>query len=146
MSEVSKGNRKIFLVAAAILAIGIVAGGYLLGDGLKRARLADRAVTMRGLAERNVTADLATWTISFTAQGSELGEVQAESDRDAATVHRLLPRRRLSRRGGDRRRRLGEPVLRHQPRRQQRHRHPPHPAAHHRRDAGARGPMRASSS
>ena len=41
---------------------------------------------MRGLAERDVTADLATWTISFNAQGSELGEVQAESDRDAATV------------------------------------------------------------
>jgi len=41
---------------------------------------------MRGLAERNVTADLATWTISFNAQGEELGAVQAESDRDAATV------------------------------------------------------------
>ena len=86
MSEVSKGNRRIFLVAASVLAIGIVAGGFLLGDGLRRARLADRAVTMRGLAERDVTADIATWTISFNAQGSELGEVQAESDRDAATI------------------------------------------------------------
>ncbi len=82
----SRGNLKLILIAAAILAVGIVAGGYLLGDGLKRAHLADRAVTMRGLAERNVTADLATWTIGFTAQGEELGAVQAESDRDAATV------------------------------------------------------------
>ena len=48
--------------------------------------MADRAVTVRGLAERNVTADLATWTINFTAQGSELGAVQAEVDRDARTV------------------------------------------------------------
>jgi hypothetical protein len=86
MSDVTKGNRNIFLVAAIVLAIGIVAGGFLLGDGLKRARLADRAVTMRGLAERNVTADLATWTITFNAQGTELGEVQAEIDRDAANV------------------------------------------------------------
>ena len=72
MSEESKGNRKPILIAAVVMAIGIIVGGYLLGDGLKRARIADRAVTMRGLAERNVTADLATWTITFTAQGTEL--------------------------------------------------------------------------
>ncbi len=82
----SRGNLKFILIAAAILAVGLIAGGYLLGDGLKRAHLADRAVTMRGLAERNVTADLATWTISFSAQGTELDAVRAESDRDAATV------------------------------------------------------------
>ena len=86
MSEGTTSNRNIILIAAAILAVGIVLGGYLLGDGLKRARMADRAVTVRGLAERNVTADLANWTISFTAQGNELGAVQAESDRDAQTV------------------------------------------------------------
>ena len=80
-----------------MLALGIVAGGYLLGDGLRRARMADRAVTMRGLAERNVTADLATWTISFTAQGNELAAVQGEIERDAAHPRRFLPRRRASR-------------------------------------------------
>jgi hypothetical protein len=86
----SRGTLRLILVAAAILAVGLVAGGYLLGDGLKRAHLADRAVTMRGLAERDVTADLATWTISFTAQGTELDAVRAESDRDAATVLTFL--------------------------------------------------------
>jgi len=86
MAEGSNGNRNIMLIAALVLAIGIIAGGYLLGDGLRRARMADRAVTMRGLAERNVTADLATWTLTFTAQGQELAAVQAESDRDARTV------------------------------------------------------------
>jgi hypothetical protein len=86
MAEGAVPNRSVTLIAAIILAIGIVAGGYLLGDGLRRARMADRAVTVRGLAERNVTADLATWTINFSAQGTELGAVQAEIDRDARTV------------------------------------------------------------
>ena len=86
MAEVEKSNRNTVIIAALVLGLCIVVGGYLLGDGLRRARMADRAVTMRGLAERNVTADLATWTISFTAQGSELASVQAESDRDARTV------------------------------------------------------------
>jgi hypothetical protein len=82
----TSNNRNGMLIAAALLAIGIVIGGYLLGDGLRRARMADRAVTMRGLAERNVTADLATWTINFTAQGTELTTVQAEIERDTRTV------------------------------------------------------------
>jgi len=90
MSEGSVGNRNMYLIAALILAIGIVVGGYLLGDGLRRARMAERAVTVRGLSERNVTADLATWTVSFTAQGTALAAVQAESDRDAAAVQQFF--------------------------------------------------------
>ncbi|HEY5712087.1 MAG TPA: SIMPL domain-containing protein [Allosphingosinicella sp.] len=86
MSEETKSSRNAILIAALVLALGIIAGGYLLGDGMRRARMADRAVTMRGLAEQDVTADLATWTLTFTAQGTELGPTQAESDRDARTV------------------------------------------------------------
>lgn len=89
-TEDVRNNRKILLIAAAMLTLGLIVGGYLLGDGLKRAHLADRAVTMRGLAERNVTADLATWTINFTAQGTELDAVRADSDQRAATVVNFL--------------------------------------------------------
>ena len=91
-SEEVRGNRRFLLIAAAVLAVGMIAGGYLLGDGLKRAHLADRAVTMRGLAERNVTADLATWNISFGVQGTDLAEVQAEVDRDTAKVRAFFHR------------------------------------------------------
>lgn len=74
------------LAAAAIIALGIVLGGYLLGDGLRRSRMADRAVTVRGLSERDVTADLATWTIAYTEQGTELGAVQAAIDGDTRAI------------------------------------------------------------
>lgn len=90
MSEETKGKRNLVLLAAAVLAVGMIVGGYLLGDGLKRAHLADRAVTMRGLAERNVTADLATWTINFSSQGTELDAVRAESEQRAQTVLNFL--------------------------------------------------------
>jgi uncharacterized protein len=86
MADAAHGNRNGFLIAALVLALGIVVGGYLLGDGLRRARMADRAVTVRGLAERNVTADLATWTLTFSSQGNELAAVQAEIDRDARAI------------------------------------------------------------
>ena len=71
---------------AAILAVGMVAGGYLLGDGLLRAKDAERAVTVRGLAERDVTADLATWTISYSASSVSLAEAQDKVRRDTASI------------------------------------------------------------
>ncbi|WP_017663833.1 SIMPL domain-containing protein [Porphyrobacter sp. AAP82] len=71
---------------AAILATGLVAGGYLLGDGLLRAKDAERAVTVRGLAERDVTADLATWTISYSASSTSLAEAQDKVRRDTQSI------------------------------------------------------------
>lgn len=71
---------------AAILAAGMIAGGYLLGDGLLRAKDAERAVTVRGLAERDVTADLATWTISYSASSTSLAEAQDKVRRDTSGI------------------------------------------------------------
>lgn len=73
-------DRNTALLAAGLIAAGLVAGGYLLGDGLRRAHAADRSVTVRGLAERDVTADLATWTISYSATGADLPAVRAKID------------------------------------------------------------------
>ena len=76
----------ITLGAAGILSLGLVAGGYLLGDGLTRMKMAERSVTVRGLAERDVTADLATWTISYSATASDMASAQASVDRDSASI------------------------------------------------------------
>ncbi len=77
---------KLWLSTAAILAVGMVAGGYLLGDGLTRAKAADRSVTVRGLAEKEVVADLATWTIAYSATATDLASAQASVDRDTAAI------------------------------------------------------------
>src|SRR5688500_16662476 len=77
---------KTLLAASTILTVGLIVGGYLLGDGLTRARAADRSVTVRGLAERDVKADLATWTIAYSATAGDLGTAQASVDRDTAAI------------------------------------------------------------
>jgi hypothetical protein len=76
----------LWLATAAVLAIGMIVGGYLLGNGLVRAKDADRSVTVRGLAERDVTADLATWTIAYSASAGDLATAQAGVDRDSAAI------------------------------------------------------------
>ncbi len=77
---------KVALAGAVVLAGGMIAGGYLLGDGLRRSHLADRSVTVRGLAERDVTADLATWTIAYSATGSDLPTVRAQIEENTAAL------------------------------------------------------------
>ncbi len=83
-------KNNVLLVSAGLLTIGLIAGGYLLGDGLLRSKMADRSVTVRGLAEREVTADLATWTIAYSAQSTNLAEAQADMDRDTAAIGKFF--------------------------------------------------------
>ena len=74
------------LLPAGILTLGLVLGGWFIGDGLRRAKVADRAVTVRGLAEREVTADLATWTLAYSATAPDMASAQASVDRDSQSI------------------------------------------------------------
>lgn len=91
------GFRTDLVIAAILLAIGLIAGGYLMGNGLVRARHADRAVTMRGLAERDVTADLATWTLAYSATGGDVVSVQQQTDRATGIILAMLAKAGFSR-------------------------------------------------
>ena len=41
-------SRAVLLGAVAIFAIGLTTSGYVLGDGLRRAKMAERTVSVRG--------------------------------------------------------------------------------------------------
>ena len=77
-------------VFGGILALGLIGGGALIGQGVVNARVGDRSVTVRGLSERDVQADLAVLPVRFTASGEVLSEVQARIDGDLAVVRRFL--------------------------------------------------------
>ena len=93
MIQKLQDSRAVLLGAVAIFAIGLTTSGYALGDGLRRSKMAEhRSVTVRGVSERNVTADLATWSIGFSHQGSELGPVQQSVDEQARAVRAFFQR------------------------------------------------------
>ena len=77
-------------IAAAILALGVAVGGALVGKGVENARIGDRSVTVRGLAERQVKADLGVLALKFAAAGDDLSVVQADVASDLAAVRRYL--------------------------------------------------------
>ncbi len=79
-------NNHRWLATAGVLSLGMIGGGYLLGNGLVRAKDADRSVTVRGLAERDVTADLATWTLAYASTAQDLATAQANADQNSASI------------------------------------------------------------
>jgi uncharacterized protein len=78
------------LVGALILGLGLLGAGFLVGRGFERGRAADRYVTVKGLAETFVTADLTVWPLRVTATGDDLGRVQEQIDADLATITGFL--------------------------------------------------------
>lgn len=85
-----QGDRALLLGAVGIFSFSLMAGGFLLGDGLRRAKSAERSIAVRGVSERDVTANLATWTISFNQKGPDLQSVNEQVDRQAESVRRFF--------------------------------------------------------
>lgn len=73
------------VIVAVILGLSAIFSASLLRDGLTGLKTGDRYVTVKGVAEREVEADLALWPIRFIATGSTLEQAQkqARSSREA---------------------------------------------------------------
>ncbi|MCD1628812.1 SIMPL domain-containing protein [Marinobacter shengliensis] len=73
------------VVVAIILGISLILSASLLKEGLTGLKTSDRYVTVKGVAEREVQADLALWPIRFLATGNTLEQAQerARSSREA---------------------------------------------------------------
>lgn len=83
-------GRWVLALGALLLAVGIAAGGWFVGRGVIEARTGDRYVTVKGVSERAVRADLALWPLRFVATGNDLSEVQAKIDSDTDAVVTFL--------------------------------------------------------
>lgn len=79
------------VLAAILVALGMAAAGWFTGQGFERGHNAHR-VTVKGLAERDVKADLALWPLAYVEAGNELDAVQAAIQKDDASVNAFLAR------------------------------------------------------
>ncbi len=86
----------VLLAAAALLAVGFALGGWLVGQGLVDSRSAGSYVTVKGVAEQEVEADLALWPMQFVVAEDELGRAQARIAESATTVRGFLARHGLA--------------------------------------------------
>lgn len=80
------------LLRASILALGIMLAGAFVGVGFAKGR-SDRYVTVKGVSEREVRADLAIWPLNMTGADNDLATAQGKLTRNIAGVKQFLARR-----------------------------------------------------
>lgn len=75
-----------WILAALVLAFGFLGAGFFVKQGLSTFRMEDRVVTVKGLAERDVEADLAMWTLSHSGTSNVLAEVQQKIENNEKII------------------------------------------------------------
>jgi hypothetical protein len=83
------------LLRPALLAAGIALAGWFVGNGFVRARAGDRFVTVKGVSERKVQADIAFWPITLSAADNDLHLAQARVNAQVEQVKAFLVRQGL---------------------------------------------------
>jgi hypothetical protein len=83
------------LIEAGIVAVGIAVAGALIGNGFARAKGADRYVTVKGVTEREVRADLAIWPLHVVAADNDLNLAHANLEKSISGVRQFLASRGL---------------------------------------------------
>jgi hypothetical protein len=79
-------------IPAVVLAVGVALAGLLAGNGFARARTGDRFVTVKGVSEREVRADLAIWPLHLVGADNDLAAANAKLTKSIVGVRDFLAR------------------------------------------------------
>ena len=78
-----------FILAVSII-LGLALAGAAIGIGFYKGRVTDRYVTVKGLAELDVDADLAIWPVTFTAASNNLNALQQDIENSRQIILKFL--------------------------------------------------------
>jgi hypothetical protein len=83
------------VLRSIILALGLILAGLFVGGGFERGRSTDRYVTVKGVSEREVRADLAIWPIRLVAADNNLATAHAQLQRNIGQIMQFLAKNQL---------------------------------------------------
>lgn len=78
------------LVLGLFIGLGVALAGMFVGQALYQLKAAERFVTVKGLAEREVPADLAIWPLVFSQSGNDLPALYTRLEADRARIKAFL--------------------------------------------------------
>lgn len=85
-------NRTVWssFILGITISLGIIIASSFISDALVKLRAANRYVTVKGLAEQEVDADLAIWPISFEDADNDLSLLYQRSGKKRETINKFL--------------------------------------------------------
>lgn len=90
VNENGKAMRVLSPLSAGILAVGILAASAVIMLGLVNFRGSERYVTVKGLATKNVEADIASWSIKHVVTGDDLSALQVTIEKNSNLIKEFL--------------------------------------------------------
>ena len=63
------------LILGALIGLGMIIAGFILGNSAVKIKQYERIVSVKGLSEREVKADVAVWPIRFSGGSQDLTEL-----------------------------------------------------------------------
>lgn len=79
-----------YIPAVLIAALAMIFSAWIVGHYLLAMKTSGRSVTVRGLAERDIAADLAVWKMQFKTTGNDLSAAQNELNNQQKTAVTFL--------------------------------------------------------
>lgn len=78
------------MILGGFIFAGLVAMGFLLGSSAIKFREYERVVSVKGLSERELPADVAVWPIRFASAGNDLGQLYSAMETNAQQISAFL--------------------------------------------------------
>ena len=78
------------IIAGGLIGLGVASGGFMAGESLVKSRLGFRTVTVKGLSEREVKANIGFWPVRFVATGASLEDARAALETSGMAVNSFL--------------------------------------------------------
>lgn len=86
---IPKNSLNAFVLGIFIF-LGFTSLGYFIGNSAIKFKEYERTVTVKGLSEREVQADIVLWPIQFTSAGNSLKDIYAEIDQNTKKITEFL--------------------------------------------------------
>jgi hypothetical protein len=81
-----------YFILGLLICIGLVASSYIIVSAVLQVKSMERTVTVKGLSEKEVNADIAIWPIKFRLASNNLEQLYSKIERQTSIIKSFLER------------------------------------------------------
>lgn len=86
----TSANRSSAFILGLALFLGLIGAAYVLGQAALSHKSLDRTITVKGLAEREFTADIVIWPVQFSTASNDLNDLYQSAEKTASQIQSYL--------------------------------------------------------